>query len=166
MNAALRLIQSWIVPLSSPRDASEAEKVLGIDLPLGRRLLAIPGVVTIELFCDSAGDYLYGNRSPSIEMDIALRIGDDDAVLRKSAGDHLAQVAADLGGISFDHVDPVAQLKSKGVLTKIGKECDRLRFLLHHAVPVGGLGEQFEHPTHIRAVSGPNGQRKAHFRLE
>src|SRR5207248_2791652 len=92
-----------------------------------------------------------------VEMKVTLREGDDDAILRKGPGDHLAQIAADLCRVGLDDVNPVSQLEGEGAVAKVREEGLWFGFFLYHSVPLSRPTVQLEHAPGIRTVGSAHG---------
>ena len=71
-----------------------------------------------------------------VQVDVALREGNDDPVLRKRAGDHQAQVAGDLGGVGPGDIHPETQFEGQRAVAELGEQHLRLGLFLHQPMPL------------------------------
>src|SRR5437868_15284474 len=96
-------------------------------------------------------------------MNIALRKGNADPLFCKRHGDHLPQVAGDLGGVGLKNIDPETNLESERTLRKISKKNLRLRFFFYEAMALNDVSKQLGHAAGIRTISYSQSYCEAHL---
>src|SRR5262245_5701172 len=94
-------------------------------------------------------------------MNVALREGNNDAVLGERCHDHGPQIAGDQRRIDLHDVHPKAELEHESALGEFGEKDLRFWLFFDEAVAFSHFAHQLHNAARVRSVGDSDGDRKA-----